>query len=103
MSTVNSRLQTTPASTRYRAPSVACWAMRGFEGVFLVGGRPTGWAGVGKRWRRRGVWMIGVILQTCSQQQGPGMNIRLLNTMHVAKSIFCNAYLHPTQFGPLNF
>ena len=41
----------------------------GFEGVFLVGGRPTGWAGVGKRWRRRGIWMIGVVLQTCSQQQ----------------------------------
>ena len=39
------------------------------------------------------------------------MNILLLNTMHVskyesakdlAKSIFCNAHLHPTQFGPLN-
>ena len=56
--------------------------------------------------------MIRVIFQTVSQQQGPGMNILLLNTMHVskyesakdlAKSIFCNAYLHPTQFGPLNF
>ena len=43
--------------------------------------------------------MIGVILQTFSQQQCPGMNIRLLNTMHVSiyesakdltKSIFCN-------------
>jgi len=56
--------------------------------------------------------MIRVIFQTVSQQQGPGMNILLLNTMHVskyesakdlAKSIFCNAHLHPTQFGPLNF
>ena len=55
--------------------------------------------------------MIGVKLQSSSQQQGPGMNI-LLNTMHiskyesakdVAKSIFCNAYLHPTQFELLNF
>ena len=45
------------------------------------------------------------------QQQGPGMNILLLNTMYIskyespedlAKSIFWNTYLYPTQFGPLN-
>ena len=74
------------------------------------GGRPA-WLG-GRAWARDGggggVWMILQI----SQQQDPGMNILLLNTMHVskyesakdlAKSIFCFAYLHPTQFGPLNF
>ena len=62
--------------------------------------------------RDGGGLLIGVGLQTSSQQQGPGMNILQLNTMHIskygsatdlAKLIFCNAYLHPTQFGPLNF
>ena len=28
-------------ATRNRAPSVAWWARRGFEGVYLAGGRPT--------------------------------------------------------------
>ena len=65
------------------------------------------WAGMCERWRRREIWIIGVKLQSSSQQQGPGMNI-LLNTMHISKYesailVFCNAYLHPTQFGPLNF
>ena len=85
------------------------WARKGFEGVYLADSPLTGWAGLGERWRKRGIWMIGVKLKSYSQQQGPGL---LLNSMHVskyesandlAKLIFCNAYLHPTQFGPLNF
>ena len=89
-----------------RPPSIACWA----GGVLGVpcwrGGRPARRAG-GRAWARDGGgggnWMIRVIFQTVSQQQGPGMNILLLNTMHVskyesakdlAKSIFCIAYSH---------
>ena len=80
---------------------------RGLGGTLLAW-HPTGAAGRGGRaWARDGGgggnWMIRVIFQTVSQQQGPGMNILLLNTMHVskyesakdlAKSIFCIAYLH---------
>ena len=84
-------------------------ARRGY--ISLAADRQHGWVG-GERWRKRGIWIIGVELQTSSQQQVPGMNILLLDTMHIsnyesakdlAKSLFCNAYLHPTQFGPLNF
>ena len=52
-------------STRYKALSVVSGpqARRGFEGVYLAGGRPTTtWAGGGERWRRRGIGMIGVEL-----------------------------------------
>ena len=69
----------------------------------------------GRAWARdggggRSRWLVSDYKK--SQQQGPGMNILLLNIMQVskyesakdlAKSIFCNAYLHLTQFGPLNF
>ena len=80
-------------------------ARRGFEGAYFASGGPTrrrGRAGA-RDGGGGGDWMIRVILQTVSQQQGPGMNILLLNTMHVskyksakdlAKSIFCIAYLH---------
>ena len=84
------------------------FAWRGLGGTLLAW-RPTGAArrADGRAWARDGGgggnWMIRVIFQTVSQQQGPGMNILLLNTMHVskyesakdlAKSIFCIAYLH---------
>ena len=81
--------------------------LEGFRG-YLVGVASDRRAGpTGRAWARDGGgggnWMIRVIFQTVSQQQGPGMNILLLNTMHVskyesakdlAKSIFCIAYLH---------
>ena len=80
------------------------FGQEGFEGVFhLRGGRPAARPGQARDGGGGGVWMISLILQTVSQQQGPGMNILLLNTMHVskyesakdlAKSIFCIAYLH---------
>ena len=68
-----------------QGPLCSMLARRSFEGVYLADGRRTGLVGVGERWRRRGIWMIGVKLQIFSQQHGPGMNILLHNTMHVSK------------------
>ena len=77
------------------------------RGYILLAADRVGVGGRGREMEEKEIWMISVILQTSTQQQGPWMNnmhvFKYESAKDLAKSIFCNAYLHPTQFGPLNF
>ena len=86
---------------------MACRPGGALRGYILLAADRVGVGGRGREMEEKEIWMISVILQTSTQQQGPWMNnmhvFKYESAKDLAKSIFCNAYLHPTQFGPMNF